>query len=365
MEITVNVKSFSETLGKLRKVCPRAVDFNILPGKRGITLSALADDVAVKFKLHNATVDEPGDPITVPLDPILGVIKGRTTLTFKYENDTLVFTDGEKYSGKIEVPEYQEIDLSKPSDGLEINLSDSEASAVFYQAVEDATLTGAFSQAENMNLLLKMGKKGLIALCFDSYYTVKVIDSGAKYEDLQAALDLSIIATIQGVVGKGESYSMTITDSSVYAYSQDFLLRFPAIQVESIDDSISNMDSFIGRWLKSKCSRVWVETTKLKEVLANISSFHQTGVPIDFTLSTKGLTIGIKSATGQMKESIPAKVENPEKEPFHCEYKLISELLDKVTVDTTPLSFIKDSLVYIHTNDDVREFFAGAALRAQ
>ncbi len=365
MEITVNIKSFSDVLGKLKKVCPRAVDFNIIPGKRGITLCALSDDIAAKFKVPNATVDEAGDPITVPLDPILGVIKGRTTMTFKFEDDTLSFSDGGKYSGKIEIPTYQEIDITKPTDGLEINLSDSDASSVFYQAVEDATLSGTFSNAESMNLLMSMGKKGIVALCFDPYYTVKVVDSGAKFSSAKAALDLSILDSIRSVVGKGDAYTLTITDSSVFAASSDFLLRFPAIQVDSIDDNIQNMDSFIDQWMKSKFSRVWVETTKLKEVLANIYTFYQKGVPIDFTLSAKGLTVGIKSALGQMKESIPAKVENPVKEAFHCEYQLISELLDKVTVDTIPLSFIKDSLVYIHLNDDVREFFAGAALRAQ
>ncbi len=365
MEFTVDIKSFSDVLGKARKVCPRAVDFNLEAKKKGLVLSVTADDITASFKMRNVQVEEAGEPITLPLDPIMGVIKGRKHLTFSHSDGVLQFTDGGNYKGDIQIPEYSEIPLEKPTDGFAISLEEPEAAAVFYSAVEDATLTGSFSNAETMNVLLRLGKKGMISMCYDSYYMVRVVDSTAKFEAALAAIDLGIMGVIQSVIGKGDTYTLHLTDSSVYAFNQEFMLRFPAIQIDSVEENLKQMDTFVANWLKEDYSRVWVETARLKEVLANVSSFYQKGVPINFTVGKKGLMVGIKSSVGQIKEAIEAKVENPGKEVFNCEYQLLSEVIEKVTVDTIPLSFIKDSMLYIHINDDAREFFASVALQSK
>ena len=365
MEFAIDIKSFADVLGRARKVCPKAVDFNLEAKKKGLVLSVTADDITASFKVRNVQIEDVGEPITLPLDPIMGVIKGRKLLTFTHNDGVLQFTDGGNYKGDIQIPEYTEIPLEKPTDGFAISLEEPEASAVFYQGVADTELSGSFSNAESMNVFLRLGKKGLVALCYDPYYMSRVIDSSAKFEIANAAIDLKIMDTIQSVVGKGDSYTLHMTESSVYAFNQDFMLRFPAIQVESVEENMKQMDSFIGTWLKEECSRVWVETAKLKEVLANVASFYQKGVPINFTVAKKGLVIGIKSSVGQIKESIEAKVENPSKDVFNCEYQLLSEVLDKVTVDTVPLSFIKDTLLYIHIDDGAREFFASVALQSK
>ena len=365
MQFSVEAKALNEILSKARRVCPRAVDFNLVPGKKsGITLIVSADDRVAKFKLHNVSVEDSTHPITAPLEPVLGVIKGRKVLEFTSDGTKLAFTDGKSYKGTIQINEYAEIPLEAPEGGLVVDLKDPDNSSVFYQTVQDVTLSGSFSGDESMSMLFQMGKKGVLATCYDPYYMVRVTDNSATYEPIRSAVDLGILSTIQGLVGKGDSYVLTITENSVFATNSEFMVRFPAVQIESVDESMKNINSFISGWLEEAYTRAYVERDALDSALANVGAFYQRGTPIQFVASSKGLTVGIQSATGTIKAAIPCKVENPTKDSFNVEYQLLSEILEKIEGDTIPLSFLKDRLLYIHTDTGSRTIFASVALQS-
>ncbi len=362
MKFSVDAKSLMEAIGKARRVCPKALNVNLLATDKGGYLVVSADGVVGKFKISNFESEETASPITIAIDSMVGALRNRKVLNFDSSSESLVFDDGAKYSGKLTIEEYGEIEVPKPEgeDITTIDLSD-ETSTTFTSLVDRAYLTGDFAGGEGMTLYLVMGKKGITALCYDSFYLVRASDTSQEFEKNVVAIDLSSLSLITTIAGKA-AYTLYLMEDKVLAKGSDFILVQPAIQIDNVADNVKNVDEFIDGWLSEECTSVTVEVAKLNEVLDNMSAFYEKGVPIDFLVGPKGVAISITGKGGELKEKVNGASENPSKTAFRCEYQLISELLPKIHDTHVKLSFIPDRVVYVQIKGDGKAVFLSAAL---
>ena len=357
MLITIQVSSFLDALGTVKRVVPNAVDA-LLTATKGKVYVTAAVDSACKVLVHNSDVEEDGEaPINIA--DISGVVKGRNIIKFRLvtdkEHSVLKFSDSKKYSGSLNLPTSIDIETSRPKTGMVLEL-DTNLSE-FNSIVESVSLTGSFSNTPDLPVYISMGPEGTTAICYDSYYLCKVNNTNAVYEEPKLfAVDLRILDTVVSTMEK-EPYTMVITDATLYAYNKFIYSRFPITQVEAIDTTLATITEYTENWRTKKNKvKLTISVERLREVLTNISYLYTNGNPVLLeVLSDKVIQVGITANSGAVKEKISvisSKNIPDTKFTVKCEYSLLNELIAKIKVKEVTISILPDNTVVLIESEE-------------
>lgn len=177
---------------------------------------------------------------------------------------------------------------------------------------------------------IKSTKNGTFVACFDHYQS-------AFYNnpDLPGNVDFTLPSNVFTLLTrelKGQNYVMSITDSAVYAFNDNFELALARPQAEGQQLSLDNM-LVLYETLKSQGKKGATVVKFKKESIVSLTENARAIYERDstFTFTTKGNKglMELKSSYGKITNTIMLEEEPAKPVSFSCDFNFFSTLLAK------------------------------------
>jgi len=366
MQFTIQCEELSKALNNIKKALGVVEHVSVVVSEKHVELGATNKISTCTFHLVNVQVEATGK-FTLPIEQFMGTIKSRKVMEFKLTDNSLKFrsTEGRSYNGDITTIPYEEIAIQLEEANLKIKLDGSKVKK-FYELTNRVVLSGAYEDKTPLPIYLQIKEGGVKAICYDNFHLACVEDR-TLHLGMEATVALlpASLATIEAVSG-GSGFNLTLSSSSIYAYNKHFRLVQPLIQPDSgtEEDKVNNIEEFISDLMEKEATKAEVSKEDFDTIFGNAITFYSQGIPIEMVVSDGSVSLRVTSSYGKVLEKISAtNVVEPSKTIFKCEMSILGELLLKLgSIKTLPLSYVEDTCMYIHWEDDNNLHFYSSGL---
>jgi hypothetical protein len=282
----------------------------------------------------------------IDTNALLGAISRRKeiTLTIK-ESSVMVASKG--YSADLMVHAYEKLEVvpdevKKDKGGFKLKDKFLKALRENLSKVELKPLLAMY---DYVPIGVKATKdKGTFVACFDDFQSAFYID-----KELTGNVEFLLPSNLFGMITrelKDQDYTMSITDTAVYAYNDIFELSMARPQTEG--DQVT-LDQAIGLYADIKKRKDFVDlkiqTEGIRSLLENGKAIYEKDSTFTFKVEGTSCLMTLKSSFGTINGKIKLN-EKPSKDiEFTCDFSFFSTLLEKAPAEMS-LRVSKDMLLF-------------------
>lgn len=236
---------------------------------------------------------------SIPLAILMGVTKGRTTpFTFSLEGNIIKYRSG-RHSGRLSSVPFCPFDTSEKVKGIHITR---EQQATINDAM--ALRINAIWDSNPVMVGVNIVPESTTVVFFDAQHVACKKVAGKNAEKLDFTLPADTFTSITAVAGK-KPYSLSITDSSIRAWSKSFDLTLPLTQISkanSTKDALALIDS-----LKQDVSIV-LSGIDLETAIESAVALYEPKAVLDLVSKDKSLNLQMKSSAGTIRSALPCTI---------------------------------------------------------
>jgi hypothetical protein len=175
---------------------------------------------------------------------------------------------------------------------------------------------------------IKSTDEGTFVACFDSFQSAFYFDP-----ELKGKMEFTLPSNIFLMLArefKDQAYSISITDSAVYAYNEVFELSVALAQAEGEQVTLEHMLSLYENLKKEKGGvRIKVKTEGINALIENSRAVYDKDSTFTFTTKGNKCKLELKSAYGSMTSMVMLDEEPKKDVSFSCDFMFFSTLLAK------------------------------------
>lgn len=266
---------------------------------------------------------------SVGADIILSAVEKRGELVIDI-SDSSVVVNSKRYQAELLIQPYEKVvvvpDEVKEDKGG-IKLKDSFLNAIREQ-LPKMELKPLLAMYDYIPFGVKSTKKGTFIACFDFFQSAFYFDPELK-GDVEFTLPSSLFSTLAKQF-KGQNYKMSITDTTVYAFNENFELSIARPQTDGQQLTLDNM---ITLYEDLKANKIKTKLKLKKEgilaLIENVKAVYEKDSTFTFKTSGDKCQLELKSSYGKVKGLVMLE-EAPAKDvEFSCDFNFFSTLLAK------------------------------------
>lgn len=175
---------------------------------------------------------------------------------------------------------------------------------------------------------IKSTEEGTFVACFDTWQSAFFFD-----KELTGKLEFTLPSNVFMTIAKefkNQSYKLSITDSTVYAYNDYFELAIALTQTEGEQVTLGHMLALYQSLKKDKSGvKIKLKTEGINQLIENSKAVYEKDSTFTFTTKGNKCKLDLKSSFGSMTTMVMLE-EAPAKDvSFSCDFSFFSTLLAK------------------------------------
>lgn len=341
MKITVTTQDFLAALADVKRVAPSET-VNIIADKKSVTLMASSTGATIAVHVVGAKVGDKGH-CCLPVAQLEGVLKKRKEVVFELDGEELKFKAGTAtgYAGKLTTMPYAEIKLGKEEDPLKM---DEEVLAKISEIISNVALTSVnLKKQDILPICMKFSKDGIEASCASRNHMAYAHYKKKSFKkEHEFCIEPSIIPIIEAV-SKKTTYSLAVTDNSVYAENERFQIRFVTQQFDRFV-KLEVVKEFIRSREKAEVS-VKTKTDDITATLQNMISLYEPNSFIEVSYKDSKLKVATKTKFGSASENVVGELKGSFKKPYGVHPKVFEDIMNKCKASSIKLGFHSGSSI--------------------
>lgn len=266
---------------------------------------------------------------SVGADNLLSAVEKRGELVLEV-SDSSVIVNSKRYQAELLIQPYEKVVIvpdEVKTDKGGIKLKDSFLNAIREQ-LPKMELKPLLAMYDYIPFGVKATKDGTFIACFDFFQSAFYFDPELK-GDIEFTLPSNLFSTLARQF-KGQNYKMTITDTTVYAFNDNFELSIARPQTDGQQLSLDNM---IALYKDLKANKIKTKLKLKKEgilaLIDNVKAVYEKDSTFTFKTQGDKCQLELKSSFGRVKGMVMLE-EAPNKDvEFSCDFNFFSTLLAK------------------------------------
>lgn len=335
MKITVTTENFLAALSDVKRVAPSET-VNIVADKKSVTLTASSTGATIVVLVEGAKVGDKGH-CSVPVATLEGVLKKRKDVVFELDGEELKFKAGTAtgYAGKLTTVPYQEVKIGKEESPLKM---DEETLAKISEVIASVTLTSVnLKKQDILPICMKFSPDGIEASCASRNHMAYAHHKKKTFKKTQEfCIEPSIIPIIEAV-SKKATYSLAVTDNSVYAENERFQIRFVTQQFDRFV-KLEVVKGFLKGREKAEAT-IKTKTDDITATFQNMISLYEQNSFIEVVCKDGKLKVSTKTKFGACSENVPGEMKGSFKKPYGVHPKVFEDIMNKCKANTIKLGF--------------------------
>lgn len=310
---------FSAALTSVQKIIGDATleVVDVVFGKDSIRMTAANPVKAISVSRSIPYAERPntkkGLSAAVNAPVLSGVCANRGEMSFVVEvgdkNEMSFKASKGRYAGTSKLESPLGVDSPIPQEireGESVKFGD-EFRQIFLTTLTSISLTDLSLGVGELEANIRVKNKHMEVVVADVYHGVYVdIPLGKNApKNIEAHFPLRYVSTIKDFFLGEKSFSLSITDTTIYAWNDNVELALPLLKA----DRLHTIDEFKAEAfddIKTVCSYV-IKPTSLKQMIDNSMSIFVGDSIIELTCTDKGMRLKAKSEVGTLSEGIPVE----------------------------------------------------------
>lgn len=332
MKISVD----SDLLSSFVKSCVALI--GVLDENKTITLSVTKSDLTVaasgasnscSMKVPCEVLQKGGSTgFSIDYQVLLSAIAKRKVVQIEI-NDSSIKVQSQRYEAELLINAFEKIEVvpDEVKNDKAIKLK-SKFMARINELLPKLQLKPLMSVYDYIPFGIKATKDGTFISCFDQYQSAFVFDS-----DLTGSLNFTLPSSVFVRIAKevkDQDYSMSVSESSLYAWNDQFELATALAQTEGEQITLDDMIGLVKQLKKqTDGTLIRLRTEGITSLLENAKSIYEKESTFTFETTEDKCKLHLRSSHGNLSSTIILE-ETPKKNvTITCDFNFFSSLLSK------------------------------------
>lgn len=352
MKVKLDGEVLSSYIKSIQKMV-QATTISVEVGKNFASVIGVGNGNSCSMSIPCEVLDKKGEAaFSIDANVLLTSVAKRKELSFAITDSAVKVTSG-KYEAELLCHQYEKIvvipEEAKADKSLKLKDKFLQSLRVNLPKVE---LKPLLSLYDYIPIGVKATKEGTFVACFDAYQSAFYFDKELT-GNLEFTLPSNIFMTIAREI-KDQDYALIITDSTVYAYNDNFELAMGLVQQDGQQVTLDDMLGLYAGIKKEKGGqRLQMKAEGVKGLLSNAKAVYEKDSTFTFETEGKKCKLHLQSSYGQIKSVVLLDEEPSSPVKFSCDFNFFSTLLDKapatldLRVNERMMMFRNGSVTYL------------------
>lgn len=265
---------------------------------------------------------------SIAADTLANAISKRKDIKITIK-DTSIEVNSSRYTVELLINQFEKIevvpDAVKADKSLKLSNKFLDAIRTNLSKIE---LKPLLSLYDYIPIGIRSTDEGTFVACFDTWQSAFFFD-----KELTGKLEFTLPSNIFMTIAKefkNQSYKLSITDSTVYAYNDYFELGIALTQTEGEQVTLGHMLALYQNLKKEKSGvKIKLKTEGINQLIENSKAVYEKDSTFTFTTKGDKCKLDLKSSFGSMSTMVMLE-ETPAKDvSFSCDFSFFSTLLAK------------------------------------
>ena len=329
-------KSITGVLEKAKKLInpTKATSFLSFGPDNMVYLICYNGPVFLSIRIHGIASKGTGC-FTVEPTELLGVIKNRSKLVFKFNGDKLKFRNKQRYKGELAVSRVAKDVVSTCNQALTIGGDRIPISDSLWTEIRKGINVCSISDVHNKEGLVRFIsiRDGLLTIAsYDQYHMVyfeKKVESEANFS---LAVNTEYFSIIEKVLGASNNVRLIVNENIFYIHypdddvslvqpplqSKEEGYTLPKVYIDNIYAGVNDMKTV---------TKLTIDRSQLSTMIGNLTPIAETGSKILITPSENELAAEIKTSKSSVSDTLVVKVSGLHI-PFTIDPPTISDIIN-------------------------------------
>lgn len=325
---TVDSDLLGGTIKTLQRIAQvTSISVEVTKGNLLVTGTGNGNSCAINLPCK-VTEKSAATKFSIAADTLVNAVAKRKDIKVSIK-ETSVQVASSRYNVELLINQFEKIEVI-PDDvkaNKSLNLSSKFLDAIRTNLAK-IELKPLLSLYDYIPIGIKSTDEGTFVACFDTWQSAFFFD-----KELTGKLEFTLPSNVFMTIAKefkNQSYKLSITDSTVYAYNDNFELGIALTQTEGEQITLGHMLALYKSLKTDKSGvKIKLKTEGINQLIENAKAVYEKDSTFTFTTKGNKCKLELKSSFGNMSSMIMLE-EAPDKDvSFSCDFSFFSTLLAK------------------------------------